>query len=128
MVPPRVHAVTDYVFPTLIAALSRRRRGATRRIMQIGPVWHFAASMLTRYAGGLVSGLSMRAHLAWDAVGALSFVGAAALPREERAGDRLLLAALGLGELALIAASDPDVPSEVRTRRAWRDGRPAQPR
>lgn len=42
MIPPRVHAVTDYVLPTLIAALSRRRGGATRRIMQIGPAWHFA--------------------------------------------------------------------------------------
>lgn len=128
MIPTRVNAVTDYVVPTLIAALLRRRRGATRRIMQIGSVWHFAYSILTRYAGGLVPRLSMRAHLACDAVVVLSFVGAAALLREEWAGDRLLLAALGLSDLALIAASDPSVPSEVRTRRAWRDGRPAQPR
>jgi hypothetical protein len=43
-------------------------------------------------------------------VGALIFVGAAALLKDEPTGDRLLLAALGLSELALIAVSDREVP------------------
>jgi hypothetical protein len=110
MVPSRVHAVTDYVFPALIAALSRRRGAATRRIMQVGPVWHYAYTILTRYEGGLVPVLSMRTHLTCDAVGALGFVGAAALLRDEAPSDRILLAALGLGELALIALSEREVP------------------
>jgi hypothetical protein len=111
MIPTRVHAVTDYVFPTLIAVLSRRRGPATRRIMQAGPVWHGAYTVLTRYEGGLVPALSMRTHLACDAVGALGFIGAAALLRDEPPQDRLLLAVLGLSELALIALSDRDAPA-----------------
>lgn len=83
MIPSRVHAVTDAVFPALIAALSRRRGPATRRIRLAGPIWHFAHTVLTRYEGGLVPTLSMRSHLASDAVGALSFVGAAALLQDE---------------------------------------------
>ncbi|QGY01466.1 hypothetical protein MMSR116_05795 [Methylobacterium mesophilicum SR1.6/6] len=110
MIPSRVHAVSDYLFPALIAALSRRRGPAARRIMRVGPVWHYAYTVLTRYEGGLVPVLSMRTHLACDALGALSFVGAAALLRDEPARDRLLLAALGLSELALIAASEREVP------------------
>ena len=78
--------------------------------MQVGPVWHYAYTMLTRYEGGLVPAISLRTHLACDAVGALSFVGAAALLKDEPTGDRLLLAALGLSELALIAVSDREVP------------------
>lgn len=126
MIPTRVHAVTDYAFPALIAALSRRpgRGPATRRIMQVGPVWHAAYTVLTRYEGGLIPVLSMRTHLACDAVGALGFVGAAALLRGEPARDRLLLAALGLGELLLIAASDRDVARDQRRRGPDRPGRP----
>lgn len=111
MIPTRVHAVTDYLFPALIALLSRRRGMAARRIMQVGPVWHIAYTILTRYEGGLVPALSMRTHLACDAAGALSFLGAAALLCDEPAEDRLLLAALGLGELALIALSEREVPT-----------------
>jgi hypothetical protein len=116
MVSSRTHALTDYLFPALIAALSRSRGPATRRIMQVGPVWHYAYTLLTRYEGGLVPRLSMRAHLACDAVGALSFVGAAALLQDESAEDRLLLAALGLSELALIAVSDREVPATAQAR------------
>ena len=114
MIPSRVHAVTDYVFPAMIAVLSRGRGPATRRIMRVGPVWHYAYSLLTRYEGGVVPALSMRAHLACDAVGALGFVGAAALLQDEPVKDRLLLAALGLSELALIAVSDRDVPAAAQ--------------
>jgi hypothetical protein len=46
-------------------------------------------------------------------------VGAAALLQDEPVQDRLLLAALGLGELAVIAMSDRDAPVE--------DGRVPEP-
>ncbi|MGH1575256.1 hypothetical protein ACRAWG_37165 [Methylobacterium sp. P31] len=98
------------MFPALIAALSRRRGPATRRIMQVGPVWHYAYTILTRYEGGLVPARSMRTHLACDAVGALGFVGAAALLKDEASSDRLLLAVLGLSEIAL---SEREVPVTV---------------
>jgi hypothetical protein len=110
MIPSRVHAVIDDVFPALIAALSRHRSPAVRRIMRVGPAWHYADTLLTRYEGGLVPALSMRTHLAYDAAGALSFVGAAALLKDAPATDRLLLADLGLSALALIAVNEREEP------------------
>jgi hypothetical protein len=114
MIPSRLHALADYLLPAVIAALSLspRRGQATRRIMQAGPVWHYGYTVLTRYEGGLVPSIPMRTHLACDAAGALTFVGAAALLQDEPVRDRLLLAALGLSELAVIALSDRDAPAE----------------
>ena len=114
MIPTRLHALADYLLPAVIAALSLspRRGRATRRIMQAGPVWHYGYTVLTRYEGGLVPSIPMRTHLACDAAGALTFVGAAALLQDEPVRDRLLLAALGLSELAVIALSDRDAPAE----------------
>lgn len=122
MIPTRQHAVAEYLLPAAIAALSLspRRGRATRRIMKVGPVWHYGYTMLTRYEGGLVPAIGMPTHLACDAVGALGFVGAAALLQDEPARDRLLLAAIGLGELAVIAASRRHPPWDAR---ATTDGR-----
>ena len=114
MIPTRLHAFADYLLPAVVAALSRspRRGPRTRRIMQAGPVWHYGYTVLTRYEGGLVPSISMRTHLACDAAGALAFVGAAALLQDEPVRDRVLLAALGLGELAVIAMSERDAPGD----------------
>ena len=112
MIPTRRHALADHLLPAGIAALSyspRRGRG-TRRIMRVGPLWHHGYTLLTCHEGGLVPATGMRTHLACDALGALTFVGAAPLLREEPARDRLLVSALGLGELVLIAASDRHAP------------------
>ena len=77
MIPTRLHALADYLLPAAIAALSfsPRRGRMTRRIMQAGPVWHYGYTVLTRYEGGLVPSITMRTHLACDAIGALTFVG-----------------------------------------------------
>lgn len=80
--------------------------------MQAGPFWHYGYTVLTRYEGGLVPAITMRTHLACDAVGALASVGAAALLRDEPIRDRLLLAAIGLSELAVVAMSDRQAPGE----------------
>ncbi|GEP07534.1 hypothetical protein MOX02_55720 [Methylobacterium oxalidis] len=61
----------------------------------------------------------MRTHLACDAAGAFTFVGAAALLQDEPLRDRLLLAAIGLSELAVIAMSDREAPRE-----GWRMASP----
>ena len=114
MIPTRIHAIADYLLPAAIAALSLspRRGRVTRRIMQVGPLWHYSYTMLTHYEGGLAPRITMRAHLVCDAVGALTFVGAAALLQDEPMRDRLLLAALGLGELAVIAVSEREGPRD----------------
>lgn len=109
----RVHAVFDYALPLGIAAMATSRRFGrpVRAIMMVGPIWHLGYTLLTRYEGGVApragaSGIGMPAHLACDAAGALSFIGAGLLLRRQKASHRLLLAALGLGELAVIAFTD----------------------
>ena len=114
----RAHAIFDYALPLGIAlmATSRRFGRPARVIMSVGPVWHLGYTLLTRYQGGgtALPGLSrtrlpqigMKAHLACDAAGAVSFLAAGLLLRRERASQRLLLAALGVGELAVIALTD----------------------
>ena len=74
--------------------------------MAIGPAWHLGYSVLTRYEGGAVPLLSMRQHLACDAVGALSFLAAGLFWRREPPEHRLLVAAIGISELAVIAMTD----------------------
>ena len=78
------------------------------------PAWHFGYTLLTRYEGGLVPLLGMRTHLACDTVGSLSFLGAGVLLRGQKPSHRLLLTAIGLGELVLISLT------EDRPRRAPR--------
>lgn len=108
MISTRAHAVTDYLLPLGIAALAASGRfgGPVRRIMQAGPVWHLAYTLLTRHEGGLAPVLSIRTHLACDATGALAFLGTGLLSRNQRTSHRLLLAAIGVGELLLISATE----------------------
>ncbi len=116
MISTRAHAWTDYLLPLGIAALAASGRfgGPVRRIMQVGPAWHLGYTLLTRYEGGAVPLLGMRTHLACDAAGSLSFLGAGLLLRRQRSSHRLLLAAIGLGELALISMTDREPPRRLR--------------
>jgi hypothetical protein len=109
----RVHAMFDYVLPFGIAAMATSRRfgGPVRTVMTVGPIWHLGYTLLTRHEGGMAPragapGIGMPAHLACDAAGALSFLGAGLLLRRQKASHRVLLAAIGLGELAIIAFTD----------------------
>jgi hypothetical protein len=107
MIPTYTHALSDYLLPLGIAALSRNRRfGApVRRLMTLGPIWHLGYALLTRYEGGAVPRISMRTHLALDNLSALSFVASGILMRRQPPGQRLLLAGIGLAEIALVARS-----------------------
>jgi len=114
MISTRIHAMTDYLLPLSIAALAASGRfdGAVRRIMQVGPAWHLGYTLLTRYEGGLIPALDMRTHLACDAAGSVAFLGAGMLLRDQKPSHRLLLAAIGLGELVLISLTE-DRPRRV---------------
>lgn len=122
MISTRLHALTDYILPLGIAALAVTGRFGrpVKRLTSIGPAWHLGYTALTRHEGGVVPLLSMRAHLACDAGSALAFLGAGVLMRDQPSFHRLLLAATGLGELALVAltsdqsGTEPQQPS-VRT-------------
>lgn len=107
MIPTRVHAFSDYLLPLGIAALSRNRRlgKPVRWLMTLGPVWHVGYALLTRYEGGVAPRISMRTHLALDNLSALSFVASSLLMRRQPAAQRLLLAGIGLAELAFVARS-----------------------
>ena len=107
MVPTRIHALSDYLLPLGIAALSRNRRlGApVRWLMTLGAAWHLSYALLTRYEGGAVPRIGMRTHLALDKASALSFVASGLLMRRQPTAQRLLLAGIGLAELALVARS-----------------------
>ena len=110
MIPTRLHAVSDYLLPLGIAALSRNRRFGrpVRTLMTLGPIWHLGYASMTRYEGGAVPRISMRAHLAHlalDSANALTFAAAGLLMRRQPAAHRLLLVGIGLGELALVARS-----------------------
>lgn len=108
MISTRLHALTDYLLPLGITALgaSRRFGRPVRRVMRSGPAWHLGYTLLTRHEGGVIPVLPMRAHLACDAVGALSFLGAGILLRDQKLSHRLLLAAIGLSELLLISRTE----------------------
>lgn len=105
VISTRLHAPTDYLAPLAIALIGRQRSigRPVRRLMTVGPIWHLGYTVLTRYEGGVVPLLSMRTHLACDAVGALTFLGGGVLLRDQKPAQRLLLAGLGLAELLLIA-------------------------
>ena len=107
MIPTRLHAVSDYLLPLGIAALSRNRRFGrpVRTLMTLGPIWHLGYALLTRYEGGAVPRISMRTHLALDSASALTFAAAGLLMRRQPATHRLLLVGIGLAELALVARS-----------------------
>jgi hypothetical protein len=118
MISTRLHAFSDYAIPAAIAALGQSpgRGPGTRRIMEIGPPWHLAYTLLTRHEGGVLPRFSMRTHHALDALSALTFVGAGILMRRESNRDRALLVALGLAELVLVALSDDgEVSAERRS-------------
>jgi hypothetical protein len=107
MIPTRVHALSDYLLPLGIAALSRNRRlgEPVRWLMTVGPIWHLGYALLTRYEGGIAPRLSMRTHLTLDNLSAWSFVASSILMRRQPVGQRLLLAGIGLAELAFVARS-----------------------
>lgn len=107
MIPTRIHAVSDYLFPLGIAALSRDRRFGrpVRTLMTLGPIWHLGYALLTRYEGGVAPRISMKTHLALDSASALTFAAAGLLMRRQPTAHRLLLAGIGLAELALVARS-----------------------
>ena len=107
MIPTRLHALSDYLLPLGIAALSRNPRFGrpVRALMTVGPIWHLGYALLTRYEGGAVPRIGMRTHLALDSASALTFAAAGLLMRRQPAAHRLLLVGIGLGELALAARS-----------------------
>ena len=115
MISTRTHAYIDYLLPLGIAALAASGRFGRpfERLMTIGPVYHWSYALMTRYEGGLLPLIPMRRHLALDTIGALGFVGAGMLCRRQPALHRVVVAAIGAGELATIALSETTPSAEA---------------
>ena len=106
-VPTWAHGCIDYGVAGLFAAattcpsLSR----PVRRTLGILGATHAGYSAMTDYEAGVRPWLTMRQHLALDAVGGLALLTAGLAMRRPPAGQRAMLVAAGLAELAIVACS-----------------------
>lgn len=109
MIPTRIHGVVDYLVSALLAALAGGGRFSprVRQVLGSAGAYHTSYSVLTEYEAGLVPLVSMRRHLALDAIGAAAICGAGLLLRNESRRERALLVGIGLAEFLVIALSDP---------------------
>ena len=107
MIPTRLHGVIDYAVASLFGAVyaSRSLPSPVRGIFGAAGAYHTSYSVLTDYEAGLWRCLTMRQHLALDAVGGAVLCGAGLLMRRQPPAARTLLVAAGLSELAVVALS-----------------------
>jgi hypothetical protein len=101
-ISPRVHGILDYMTAGLMFTLPRVMgwgRTATR-LMDASAAAATVYSLMTRYELGLVKVLPMKAHLALDAVGGATLLGAAAVMEDEDPDVRCTIAGIGAWEIA----------------------------
>lgn len=127
MIPTRVHGVLDYLSALTLYALPRLAGwpALLRTPMTAAAAGTAAYSLATRYEWGAVPALSMRQHLALDAVQGLAFCTAAVALEDAPREVRLSLAAYGLFALAAAALTDRE-PAAGGTLPPW-DEAPALP-
>ncbi len=107
MISTRLHGVIDYAVAALFGRLSASRSlpAPVRGVLGATGAYHASYALVTDYEAGLRPNLTMRQHLALDALGAAALCGAGVLMRRQPAAARALLLAAGFSELALIAFS-----------------------
>ncbi len=107
LISTRLHGVIDYTAATLLGALSTWRMvsAPTRGTLGLASIAHAAVSTQTDYEAGLATRLSMRQHLAADALIASALCASGLLMRGRPGPERALLIALGVAELAVAAKS-----------------------
>ncbi len=107
MISTRLHGFIDYAVALLLGGLSGSGSLSppVRRTLGSAGAYHTSYSVLTDYEAGLRPWLTMRQHLALDSLGAVALCGAGLLMRHQRPGERALLVAVGLSELAVVALS-----------------------
>ncbi len=107
MIPTRLHGAIDYGVAALLGSLatSSNLPVPVRRALGTASLYHTSYAVQTDYEAGLAPHVTMRQHLALDALGGMALVGAGLLMRRQPAGARALLLAFGLSELAVVALS-----------------------
>lgn len=103
----RLHGAIDYGVAALLGGLSAFRAlpPSVRGVLGAAGAYHAGYSVLTDYEAGLQARLTMRQHLALDALGGAALCGAGLLLRRQPRGARALLLGAGLAELAVVALS-----------------------
>jgi hypothetical protein len=110
MISTRTHGVLDYLSAAALIAVPQLfgwRSGLSRPLMAAS-LGTAAYSLLTRYEWGVVGALSMREHLALDALQGAAFCTAAALLNREPPEVRSALAGYGLFAIAAAALTDQE--------------------
>lgn len=107
MIPTRLHGAIDYGVAALLGSLatSSNLPSPVRRTLGTASLYHTSYAVQTDYEAGLAPRVTMRQHLALDALGGMALVGAGLLMHRQPAGARALLLAFGLSELAVVALS-----------------------
>ncbi len=108
MIPTRSHGIIDYMVATLLGGLSSSGRSLpppVRRVLGIASLSHAGYATMTDYEAGVQARLTMRQHLALDAIGGAGLVAAGLFMRRQPAASRALLVALGISELGVVAFS-----------------------
>jgi hypothetical protein len=125
--PTNVHGVVDYVVGAALTILPRAlgMSGRPAQLLEAAGAGAIAYSLITNYELGVVKALPMKAHLALDALSGAALIGAAAMLDEESDEDRLILAGVGLFEIAAAlrtqtlssteAISPPQAADDVRS-------------
>ncbi len=107
MIPTRLHGAIDYGVAALLGSLatSSNLPPPVRRTLGTASLYHTSYAVQTDYEAGLAPRVTMRQHLALDALGGMALCSAGLLMRRQPAGARALLLAFGLSELAVVALS-----------------------
>lgn len=103
----RVHGLIDYGMAALLGGLSASRAlpPPVSRLLGAAGAYHAGYAALTDYEGGLTPALSMRQHLALDAVGGAALVAAGMAMTRQSDATRALLVGIGVTELVVTALS-----------------------
>ena len=106
-IPTWLHGCIDYGIAGLFAAtaMSRSLSPPVRRTLAIVGATHVSYTAVTDYEAGLRPWLSMRQHLALDALGGLALCAAGLAMQRQPAAQWALLVTAGLAELGVVACS-----------------------
>ncbi len=109
MISTRLHGALDYATAAALAGLSASRAlpGPVRGVLGASAAVHAGYALLTDYEAGLSPRLTVRRHLALDALGGGVLCAAGLLMRRQPGPARAVLFAAGLSELAIAARSLP---------------------
>jgi hypothetical protein len=106
-IPTRLHGAIDYTVASLLGGLSvfGSLPPPVQRVLGAAGAYHTGYALLTDYEAGLLPCLTMRQHLALDALGGAVLCGTGLLMRRQPSATRALLVAIGLSELTVVALS-----------------------